>query len=174
MRSRADPGLRLGIVFFPDPLPRAAQPRTLCSARLHPPTKVRCAASEPGFRKLEVEVVKTAWVVGPALPLPLNAAGFPEPPRPPRMRPARSALGVTSRARSRPAAGGRCTAEPPSRVPGAAGLRTPEHRRLRLPAAAAGAARTPLAERAAPPCGDRGSGRAGASPLRGSPAGAKE
>ena len=67
------------------------------------------------------------------------------------MRPARSALGVTSQARSRPAAGGRCTAAPPSRVPGAAGLRAPEHRRLRLPAAAVGAAPTRLAERAAPP-----------------------
>lgn len=57
--------------------------------------------------------------------------------RPPRMRPVRSALGVTSQARSRPAAVGRCTAAPPSRVPGVAGLRAPEQRRLRLPAAVA-------------------------------------
>lgn len=78
---------------------------------------------------------------------------------PPRMRPARSALGVTSRARSRPAAGGRSTAVPPSRVPGVAGLRAPEQQRLRLPAKAAGAAPTPGTEREAPPCRGRRSGQ---------------
>ena len=108
-------------------------------------------------------------MLGPALPLPGSVARFPEPPRPPRTRPARSALGVTSRARSRPAADGRCTAAPPSHVRGVAGLRAPEQRRLPLPAAAAGVAPTPLEEPAAPPCGGRCSGRAGASPPGGSP-----
>jgi hypothetical protein len=85
---------------------------------------------------------------------------------PPRMLPARSALGVTSPARSRPAAGERCTAAPRSRVPGVAGLRAPEQRRLRLPAAAAGAAPSPVAGRAAPPCGGRDSRRGSLSAWR--------
>lgn len=87
---------------------------------------------------------------------PAAPPGLPEPPRPPLPpapdAPARFALGVTSRARSRPAAGGRCTAAPRSHVPGVAGLPALEQRRLRLPAAAARAARTPVGVRAAPPC----------------------
>lgn len=104
-------------------------------------------------------------VCGPAPPLPRSSPGSWSRRallgRPPRMRPARSALGVTSRARSRPAAGGHCTAAPPSRVPGVAGLRAPKLRPLRLPAKAVGAARAPGTERAAPPCGGRA--RAGGS-----------
>lgn len=73
---------------------------------------------------------------------PSSAARFPGPPRPPGCAPRALPLGVTSRARSRPAAGGRCTAAPPSRVPGAAGLRAPEHQRFRLPAGTPGTAPT--------------------------------
>lgn len=108
-------------------------------------------------------------MVGSAPPLPAALTGS-QLPRPPRSRPARSALGVTSRARSRPAASGRCTAAPPSRIPGVAEFQALEQRRLRLPAPAAGVAPTRRAARAAPPCRAHSSGRVGASPLEAPPA----
>lgn len=122
--------------------------KPLPSGHLHPPNQCQlCVAFRSRLKELTLGLKpseNTRSLAFHALPPIPSSAGFSgAPPAPDAPRAHCPELGVTSRARSRPAAGGRCTAVPLSRVPGAAGLRAREQRRLRLPAAAAETAPAP-------------------------------